>query len=220
MTNTVLQLNGVRGGYGGHTVLRGVDLTLTTGQIMVVRGPNAAGKSTLVQTIAGHVPATGSVYLRNRDVTTWPAHRRAKAGLGLVPQGRRLFESLSVAEHLAVAGASPDRAQAILEALPRLKQRLHHRPRQLSGGEQQMLAIGRALILKPAVLLLDEPTEGLAPAVVSQLTALLDALAAAGTAILLTDHSTQWRFTAPTIVRRLTRGILTEISDHSPLDLK
>jgi branched-chain amino acid transport system ATP-binding protein len=189
----LLRLAGVRAGYGAGPVLHHLDLAVTAGSVHAVVGQNGAGKTTLVHTVAGLVrPSRGEIRLAGRVVTTLPAHRRARAGIGLVPQGRRVWSSLTVAEHLAIAYRRPGRdatagwsVPRVLELLPQLAARIGHRGGQLSGGEQQMLAIARALLGHPRLLLLDEPTEGLAPALAGQVRELIGQLAADGLAILL-----------------------------------
>jgi branched-chain amino acid transport system ATP-binding protein len=198
----VLTLAGVRAGYGAGPVLHDLDLAVAAGSVHAVVGHNGAGKTTLVQTVAGLLrPSAGRVLLAGRDVTGLPPHRRARAGIGLVPQGRRVWASLTVAEHLALAYRRPRRhlpagtpgapggagwtVERVRELLPQLAARWRHRGGQLSGGEQQMLAIARALLGHPRLLLLDEPTEGLAPAVAGEIRDLIGRLAASGLAILL-----------------------------------
>ncbi|MEV0131384.1 ABC transporter ATP-binding protein [Dactylosporangium sp. NPDC050688] len=190
-----LSLEQVSAGYGGGVVVHRIDLSVPAGTVHAVVGHNGAGKTTLLHTIAGLIsPATGRIRLDGIDLTRQPAHRRTRAGIGYVPQGRRVFASLTVAEHLAIAqrhtttGTStaarwtPDK---VLELLPHLATRLRHRGAHLSGGEQQMLAIARALLTQPALLLLDEPTEGLAPAITEQISRTITALAGDGLAVLL-----------------------------------
>ncbi|MFI9328469.1 ABC transporter ATP-binding protein [Kitasatospora sp. NPDC052868] len=185
----MLETHSLRAGYNGGTVLHGIDLTAGRCSVHAVLGPNGAGKTTLLHALAGLLPvASGQISLAGTDVTRLPAHRRARAGIGLVPQGRRVFASLTVAEHLRVAHRrrptawSPDR---VLDLLPRLGERLNQRADRLSGGEQQMLAIARTLLTGPRVLLLDEPTEGLAPAVAADVLDLARRLADDGLAVLL-----------------------------------
>jgi ABC-type branched-subunit amino acid transport system ATPase component len=150
-----------------------------------ILGPNGAGKTTLLKTLAGLLPAQGGrVRLGDDDVTTLKAHRRARAGLALVPEGRQIFAELSVRENLALSRAAgrldqtayPDRLKNVLAIFPRLEACLDRRGGSLSGGEQQMLAIGRGLLLDPKVLMLDEPTQGLAPIMIRQVLAALLAL--------------------------------------------
>ncbi|MEV7251949.1 ABC transporter ATP-binding protein [Streptomyces cyaneofuscatus] len=196
----MLEITGLTAGYHGGTVLHGLDLSVPAGTVHAVVGHNGAGKTTLVHTVAGLLrPGAGSVWLAGRDVTGQPAHRVARAGIGLVPQGRRVFAGLTVAEHLRLAHRPPRRGDAprpsvwtparVLELLPRLGERRGNRGADLSGGEQQMLALGRALLGSPSVLLLDEPTEGLAPALVGQVQALVTTLADQGIAVLLVSPS-------------------------------
>jgi branched-chain amino acid transport system ATP-binding protein len=182
----MLSLRGVVAGYGGGRVLHGVDLAVPAGTVTAIVGPNGAGKTTLIHAVAGLVPvAAGTVELAGTLLSGRPAHRVARAGVALVPQGRRVFASLTVAEHFRVAGGSPDR---VLQLFPRLGERLRHRGDQLSGGEQQMLAIARALLRRPRLLLLDEPCEGLAPDLAARIRALVGELAAEGTTVLLVEQ--------------------------------
>ncbi|MEU0135002.1 ABC transporter ATP-binding protein [Streptomyces sp. NPDC006296] len=196
----MLELTGLTAGYHGGTVLHGLDLSVPAGTVHAVVGHNGAGKTTLVHTVAGLMrPSAGSVLLDGLDVTGLPAHRIARAGIGLVPQGRRVFGGLTVAEHLRLSSRPPRRDAAarpvvwtparVLELLPRLGERLGNRGTDLSGGEQQMLALARALLGSPRVLLLDEPTEGLAPGLVRQVHSLVTRLADEGLAVLLVSPS-------------------------------
>ena len=187
----LLALEGVASGYGESIVVDDVDLRMAEGEIVALLGRNGAGKTTLLATILGLTRLhRGSVRWRGADVSRSRADARARAGMGWVPQERGMWRSLSVEEHLeCVARPGPwtiGRAQALF---PRLAERRHHRGAQLSGGEQQMLAIARALVTNPALLLLDEPMEGLAPIVVQELAAVLRELAASGAmAILLVEQ--------------------------------
>lgn len=187
-----LQLDAVSAGYHGGTVVHGVSLQVRPATVHAVVGHNGAGKSTLLDTVAGLIRASaGRLSLDGQELTRLPAHRRTRAGIGYVPQGARVFASLTVAEHLAIACRRPHGGGAgwtrprVLELLPRLGQRLEHRGAQLSGGEKQMLAIARALLTQPTLLLLDEPTEGLAPLVTAQIQRTVAALAADGLGVLL-----------------------------------
>ncbi|MGA5006708.1 ABC transporter ATP-binding protein [Streptomyces koyangensis] len=196
----MLEVTGLTAGYHGGTVLHGLDLSVPAGTVHAVVGHNGAGKTTLVHSVAGLMrPGSGTVRLGGRDVTGLPAHRIARAGIGLVPQGRRVFAGLTVAEHLRLSHRPPPSSGAsrpsvwtparVLELLPRLGERRGHRGASLSGGEQQMLALARALLASPSVLLLDEPTEGLAPALVQQVYDLVTTLAGEGIAVLLVSPS-------------------------------
>jgi branched-chain amino acid transport system ATP-binding protein len=170
-----LALKNVTAGYGETHVLEGVELALAQGESLAIIGRNGVGKSTLLETVMGHTTLHGGrVSLGGRDVTALPAHARATAGLGYVPQEREIFPSLSVRENLEIC-ARPGHwdAARVFELFPNLKSRLSNAGTQLSGGEQQMLAIARALMTNPSVLLMDEPTEGLAPVIVQALTQVL-----------------------------------------------
>src|SRR6185437_10465364 len=163
-----ITLDGVRAGYGETVVLEGVSLSLAARGTLAVLGRNGVGKTTLLATIMGHTTLHGgSIRLGAREMSGLAPHRRARAGIGWVPQEREIFRSLTVDENLAVA-ARPGRwsAARIHDLFPSLAARRRHYGNQLSGGEQQMLAIGRALMGNPAVLLMDEPLEGLAPVIV------------------------------------------------------
>jgi branched-chain amino acid transport system ATP-binding protein len=166
-----LELAGVRAGYGATVVLEAFDLRIGRGECVAVLGRNGVGKSTLLATVMGHAALQdGAILLAGRDIARWRPHRRARAGIGWVPQEREIFSSLTVQDNLAVAGRpgawTPART---FELFPRLRERARHAGRALSGGEQQMLAIGRALVGNPSLLLMDEPFEGLAPIVVEEL---------------------------------------------------
>jgi branched-chain amino acid transport system ATP-binding protein len=183
----MLHLEALYAGYGRGTVLHDITLEVAAGSVHAVVGHNGAGKTTLIHAVAGLLrPSGGRLLLDGREVTALPAHRRARAGIALVPQGRRVWPTLTVAEHLAIASRTGSWTRdRVLELLPQLGARLRHRGTQLSGGEQQMLAIARALLCQPRLLLLDEPTEGLAPALASQLRDLIGELVAGGLTILI-----------------------------------
>ncbi|SCL13057.1 ABC-type sugar transport system, ATPase component [Micromonospora nigra] len=192
----VLRVRSLSARYTGAPVLTDITLDVRAGRVTAVVGRNGAGKTTLINTIVGLHPAGPGtdIVLHGQALTGCDTRRRARAGLGMVPQGRRLFAGLTVDEHLALPRAHPTRSRTVdvrqvLDLFPALAQRRHHRPDQLSGGEQQMLALARALVAAPDVLLLDEPSEGLAPAIVGQLATIITGLAAAGTAILLAEQN-------------------------------
>ena len=154
--------------YSDSYVIQGVSLGVERGRITVLMGRNGAGKTTVVRSIAGLTPPRrGSIMFGGEELTRLPAHRIARRGIGLVPQGRRIFASLSVGEHLAIAASRRGETSWTLERIftifPRLRERINQRAAHLSGGEQSMLAIARALRTEPQCLLMDEPTEGLAP---------------------------------------------------------
>jgi branched-chain amino acid transport system ATP-binding protein len=194
---TVLDVRGVTGGYGEVTILRDVSLALEEGSTTCVVGANGAGKTTLVRAIMGQVRSTtGTVTYDGRDVTSLPTHRKAGLGLILVPEGRQLFSSLTVRENLNL-GATPARARAhrarnfdwVLSLFPRLEERLEQQAGTLSGGEQQMLAVGRGLMAEPRLLMLDEPSLGLAPVMVQSLYGVLRQLQEANLTILLVEQN-------------------------------
>jgi branched-chain amino acid transport system ATP-binding protein len=173
-----LILDGVSAGYGDTIVLEGIVLGLPPKGTLALLGRNGVGKTTLLATIMGHTRLhSGSIRFAGREIAALPPFRRARLGIGLVPQEREIFPSLTVAENLLVA-ARPGRwsVSRVYEFLPALAERRHHRGNQLSGGEQQMLAIGRALIGNPSLLLMDEPLEGLAPVIIDALLAGFDRL--------------------------------------------
>ena len=192
----VLTIQQLSAGYGAAPVLQGVELTVHTGEMVVVLGANGAGKSTLMRALSGlHRPIQGIVELGRRNITTSTAHRIASAGLILVPEGRQVFPELTVLENIRLGAyhrrrfdASQD-LEPLLARFPALKPRLHTRAGLLSGGEQQMLAIARGLVARPRLLLLDEPSLGLAPVLIDTLFGVLAELRRAGITVLLVD---QW----------------------------
>jgi len=166
-----LALDRVSAGYGETVVLEEVSLVVGEGESVSIIGRNGVGKTTLLATIMGHTNLhRGSVHLKGRDISRLATHRRARAGLGYVPQEREIFPSLSLRENLEVAH-SPGAwtLEAVFDLFPHLRERQRNGGHQLSGGEQQMLAIGRALMGNPSVMLMDEPSEGLAPVIVDEL---------------------------------------------------
>jgi branched-chain amino acid transport system ATP-binding protein len=174
----VLALDGVMSGYGDAIVVRGVSLTLGEGRSLAVLGRNGVGKTTLLDTIIGVTRHRGgAIRLAGRDITALRPEARAAAGIGWTPQERNIFKSLTVEENLtAVARPGPWDLAAVYRLFPRIAERRRNLGSQLSGGEQQMLAIARALVLNPKLLLLDEPTEGLAPILVGELMATIEHL--------------------------------------------
>jgi branched-chain amino acid transport system ATP-binding protein len=176
--NADLTLEQVRAGYGRTVVLDGVSLSLRSGATLAVLGRNGVGKTTLLSTIMGHTTLHGgTIRFRGEDITALPSHARCRSGIGFVPQEREIFPSLTLEENLTVA-ARPGRwtLERVYDFFPPLAERRRNRGNQLSGGEQQMLAIGRALMGNPALMLMDEPLEGLAPVIVDALLSGLDRL--------------------------------------------
>ncbi|RKN50456.1 ABC transporter ATP-binding protein [Micromonospora endolithica] len=213
----MLQVSDLTVGYHrDDAVLREVCLDLTAVAVHAIVGPNGAGKSTLLHTLAGHLrPTAGTVWCEGRDVTRWRPHQAARTGVALAPQGRRLWPSLTVAEHLTVTRPARHRpgstfsVDELLEVFPALAGRLHHHGHQLSGGEQQMLTIARALHTAPRLLLADEPTEGLAPTVARQVTAVLQQLPQRGATVLVTLPHVRAAAALTDTVHVLTTGHLS-----------
>jgi branched-chain amino acid transport system ATP-binding protein len=192
----MLEVKALRGGYGAVEVLRGIDLEIRAGEIVAVLGSNGAGKSTFNNTVCGLLPASGgSITFDGRDITRVRAADIVAAGLVQVPEGRRVFPDLSVRENLLLGSYRRGRAHReknmgrVLAVFPRLAGRLSQRAGTLSGGEQQMLAIGRGLMAEPRLLILDEPSLGLAPLLVEEVFALIARLNADGLAILLVEQN-------------------------------
>ena len=192
MSEPLLAVEDVNGWYGTAHVLHGVSFTMGAEPVALI-GRNGMGKSTLCAVITGLLrSATGSVRLDGEELLGKPAYRVAGAGIGFVPQGRRLFESLTVDEHLEIVGASSKAAWTparVYELFPRLAERRGVSGTSLSGGEQQMLAIGRALLTNPRVLVMDEPSEGLAPTIVEDLIATIQDLAREGMGLLVVEQN-------------------------------
>jgi branched-chain amino acid transport system ATP-binding protein len=181
--------------YGGKVAVRSVDLQVGAQEIVTIVGHNGAGKSSLLAALHGHVPVEGRIELDGQDITRWAPEERLQAGLALVPQGHQVFRGLTVRENLELAGLLLNRATAadlesVFTMFPRLQERAAQRAGTLSGGEQQMLAIGMGLIVRPRVLLVDEPTIGLAPALVKRLMAdLADARSQRNCSVLLVEQN-------------------------------
>ena len=228
MAEAILELSDVRSGYGEAVVLDGVSLALPPHGSLAVLGRNGVGKTTLLLTAMGFVPlARGSVHLAGRDISRLAPHLRARAGLGWVPQEREIFPSLSVEENLTVA-ARPGRwdLASIWGLFPRLKERRGNMGNQLSGGEQQMLTIARTLMTNPAVLLLDEPLEGLAPIIVEELTAAVRRMTAdEGMALVLIEQHAEVALGLTEQAVVMERGVIAHrapsaelLRDHATLD--
>jgi urea ABC transporter, ATP-binding protein UrtE len=190
----VLSVRGLEAGYGRARVLFGVSLDVEPGQLLCVMGRNGVGKTTLLNTIMGVLPATaGTVTFEGRDVTRLKPHERVRLGMGYVPQGHETFPQLSVLGNLLVTlEASPHRDESAideaLEIFPRLKPLLKRRAGFLSGGQQQQLAMARALVTRPRLLILDEPTEGIQPSIIVEIEEAIERLHASGLAVLLVEQ--------------------------------
>lgn len=193
----MLSVNGLEAGYGRLRVLRGISLEIPRGKVVALLGGNGAGKTTTLRAIFGLIPVRGgAVWLDGRPIQGLPSHRIFSAGIALVPQGRELFPEMTVAENLELGAlaahtrpVAAQLAEEVFARFPRLRQRSNQRAASLSGGEQQMLAMGRALMSRPSVLLLDEPTTGLAPIIVRELARTIEELNRAGQTILLVEQN-------------------------------
>ena len=194
MTAPLLELRGVSVDLAGRPALRDVTLAVERGEAVGVVGENGAGKSTLLKAVMGLAPARGEIRMDGATLVGLDPERRAALGIGYAPEGRRVFRGLTVAENMDVAGAADAmerarRIEAALDLFPALKPHLKRRAWQLSGGQQQMLAIARALIAGPKLLLLDEPSLGLAPVVLEELYPALVRIAASGAALLVAEQN-------------------------------
>ena len=193
---STLEISGLTVAYGRTEAVRGIDLAVGEGQLAALIGANGAGKTTILRALSGLLrPRAGQVLLDGRDIAGLPAHRIAALGMVQVPEGRQVFAQLTVADNLTLGGWSAPRAVAarqrdmVLARFPRLRERLTQPAGGLSGGEQQMLAMGRALMAAPSLLLLDEPSMGLAPLIVEEIFALIAELKAEGVTILLVEQN-------------------------------
>jgi len=204
-----LEVDGVHTYYGESHVLHGISLRVTPGEVLAILGRNGMGKTTLIRSIVGFTPPRrGHVRYKDTDITRLPPFRMVALGMALVPQGRRVFPSLSVRENLDVArrGAGRWSLEQVYTLFPRLRDRAANRANKLSGGEQQMLAIGRALMSNPELLLMDEPTEGLAPLLVREVGRVIAELKRSGLSILLVEQNLALALSVADRVHVLSRG--------------
>jgi branched-chain amino acid transport system ATP-binding protein len=222
----MLEVRDIHTYYGDSHVLQGVSLQAGRGTVVAVLGRNGMGKTTLMRSIIGFTPPRhGQLWFKGVEITHLPAYRIAQMGMGIIPQGRRIFPSLSVGENLAIAARS-QRAQAgkhqrwtlerVCDLFPRLRERLLYPGRALSGGEQQMLASARALIGNPDFLLMDEPTEGLAPLLVQELGRMIQQLKAEGLSMLLVEQNLPFALQLADYVYIMSKGkIVYESPPHA-----
>jgi branched-chain amino acid transport system ATP-binding protein len=205
--------------YGDSHVLQGVTMSAEQGVVTAVLGRNGVGKTTLCRSLAGLTRArAGQIVFEGADITSMPPHAIAARHISLVPQGRRVFVSLTVRENLAIA-ARPGRwtLDAVFALFPRLEERLGNRGNELSGGEQQMLAIARALVANPHLVIMDEPTEGLAPAVIAEVGMLVQRLKAEGMSVLLVEQNAAFAVKLADYVHVMSKGRIVHSSDPATL---
>ena len=211
----MLRIEGLTAGYGAVTVLREVNLVAEPGRVTCVMGRNGAGKTTLLRSVMGQTTRlSGGIFLNQTALHSLPAHDVPGQGIGYVPQGRRLFGPLTVAENLHIGllarGKSGPTLERVLTLFPRLRERLSQQAGTLSGGEQQMLALARALCLEPSVLLLDEPTEGLQPSMIQLIRDSVTTLKAQGVAIILVEQRVEAVLSIADTIAFMAHGQIVE----------
>jgi branched-chain amino acid transport system ATP-binding protein len=207
----MLRIEALTGGYGPRPVITDIGISIGKGEALAVFGPNTAGKTSLLRAISGHLPkVSGRILFQDRDISALPAHERARLGIAQVPEGRHVFKDMSVEENLLVGAysrrksLSRDDLEECYALFPRLRERRTQMAGSLSGGEQQMVAICRALMLKPSILLLDEPSHGLAPLMVREVHAAIGRILKYGLSVLLVEQN------LPTDLPMIRHGLLLE----------
>jgi branched-chain amino acid transport system ATP-binding protein len=221
---SLIQATALHAHYGESHVLQGVDLRIDAGEAIGLLGRNGMGKSTLIRTILGHVPASGgTVTVRGKNCTRASPYQVSRLGVAYVPEGRGIFPNLNVRENLQVAarpgydGREDWTYARVLDVFPRLAERLDHGGQQLSGGEQQMLAIGRALMTNPDVLILDEATEGLAPLIIAEIWRIIAAVRSTGMSTLIVDRNYRKVLAHTDRCVVLEKGSVVEAQDSATL---
>lgn len=220
----MLEIRDIHTYIGESYILQGISMEIPKGKVVAILGRNGVGKTTLIYSIIGFRPIrTGSILFEDNEISTLPAHRIVRLGIGLVPQGRRIFSSLTVNENLEVPYKCPPRSERdfnterVFQIFPILKERKDHRGGKLSGGEQQMLATGRGLVSRPKLLLMDEPSEGLAPLLVRDLRGIIRSFKEQGLTILLVEQKLSFALEVSDYVYIMSKG---KIVHHStPEDL-
>jgi branched-chain amino acid transport system ATP-binding protein len=219
----MLTVSGIHTYYGESHVLQGVTLAVEAGTVTALLGRNGVGKTTVCRSITGLTPArSGTIVFKGIDITRLPPHRIWQRGLGVVPQGRRIFSSLTVAENLAIAerphltGAGWD-VRKVCDVFPRLAERTGNRGNELSGGEQQMLAIARALVSNPSLVVMDEPTEGLSPAMVAEVGKVIRRLKQEGVTILLVEQNAAFAVKVADYAHVMSKGRIVHSADTESL---
>jgi len=207
----ILDAEGIRTGYGKNTVVENASLHVTDGEAVCIIGPNGAGKSTILKALTGYLPCwDGSVRFKGADITGVPTHELIARGISIVPQGRVVFPDMTVSEHLDLGAWTLDddeserNRERVYEIFPRIQERLDQKAKTMSGGEQQMVSLGRALILDPDLLVLDEPSLGLAPNLVDETFELINTIQESGVSILMVEQN------AARALRNTDRGYVVE----------
>ena len=219
MQRVMLRIDGLHTYYGHGHILQGVDLEVPPGRIAAVLGRNGVGKTTMLRSIIGLAsPRSGRILLGDKDVAGWPPHLIVRVGVGYVPEGRMIFPDLTVVENIQVAQRVPAKQwsmERLFTLFPSLAERRRNKGSQLSGGEQQMLAVARALVTDPKVMLLDEPSQGLAPMVVEELTRLIARLRDEGVSLLLVEQNLKLAEAVADVVYVMVKGKMVY---HAPLE--
>jgi branched-chain amino acid transport system ATP-binding protein len=219
---SLLEIRNIHTYYGDSHVLQGVNVTIEKGKVVAVLGRNGAGKTTLVRSIMGFTPPRqGTILFKGQDITHLSIYRISRLGIGVVPQGRRIFPSLTVKETLDIAARPGDASRwsvdDILSKFPALQKRSSSRARTLSGGEQQMLACGRALVGNPDLLMMDEPSEGLAPLLVREVERIIKEIKAQELSIVLVEQDSSFALRVADYVYIMSRGVIVYESEPDKL---